>query len=123
MIEQFTRELKIQCFFNHPNIVKVYGFFDDLLHLYVVMESALDNRLSDMLTHQKIADSDAAAVFYQLCSAVGALHADSVIHRDLKPENVILHEGVVKVCDFGWSVHRGSQLRTTFCGTPLYLSP
>ena len=35
----------------------------------------------------------------------------------------MLHQGVVKVCDFGWSVYRGSQLRNTFCGTPLYLSP
>jgi aurora kinase, other len=35
----------------------------------------------------------------------------------------MLHEGVVKVCDFGWSVYKGGQLRTTFCGTPLYLSP
>lgn len=35
----------------------------------------------------------------------------------------MLHEGVIKLCDFGWSVYRGSQLRTTFCGTPLYLSP
>lgn len=50
MVEQFTRELKIQCYFKHPNIIKVYGFFDDLLHLYVLMECALDNRLSDLLT-------------------------------------------------------------------------
>lgn len=35
----------------------------------------------------------------------------------------MLHEGVVKVCDFGWSVYRASEMRTTFCGTPLYLSP
>ena len=49
MVEQFTREIKTQCFFNHPNIVKVYGYFDDLLHLYIIMECALDQRLSDIL--------------------------------------------------------------------------
>lgn len=46
MVEQLTRELKIQQYANHPNIIKVYGFFDDLLHFYTIMECALDNHLS-----------------------------------------------------------------------------
>lgn len=29
----------------------------------------------------------------------------------------------MKVCDFGWSVFHGQSLRSTFCGTPLYVSP
>lgn len=31
---------------SHPNIAKVYGFFDDLLHFYIIMECALDLHLS-----------------------------------------------------------------------------
>jgi len=27
--EQFIRELKIQMYLNHPNIIKMYGYFDD----------------------------------------------------------------------------------------------
>jgi len=49
MIEQLVREIKIQSCLNHPNVVKIYGFFDDLLHFYIVMECALDHRLSDVL--------------------------------------------------------------------------
>ena len=30
---------------------------------------------------------------------------------------------MIKICDFGWSVHRDANLRTTFCGTPAYLCP
>ena len=26
---QFSRELKVQFYLNHPNIVSLYGFFDD----------------------------------------------------------------------------------------------
>ena len=59
----------------------------------------------------------------QVCTAVDELHACKVIHRDLKPENIVMHEGVVKVCDFGWSVHLDNKMRTTFCGTPLYVCP
>ena len=29
----------------------------------------------------------------------------------------------MKICDFGWSVCRSGELRSTFCGTPLYVSP
>lgn len=29
----------------------------------------------------------------------------------------------MKLSDFGWSVNRGAELRTTFCGTPIYLCP
>ncbi|MCB0370483.1 MAG: protein kinase [Bdellovibrionales bacterium] len=29
----------------------------------------------------------------------------------------------MKLCDFGWSVHQDNKLRTTFCGTPLYVCP
>ena len=57
MVEQFTREIKTQCFFNHPNIIKVYGYFDDLLHLYIIMESALDQRLSDILKEHTLGEN------------------------------------------------------------------
>ena len=123
MIEQLVREIKIQSCLSHPNIVKIYGFFDDLLHFYIVMECALDHRLSDLLEKNRLQEYEASVIFYQLCAAVSQMHSLSIIHRDLKPENIMLHEGVIKVCDFGWSVCLGSQLRSTFCGTPLYLSP
>jgi serine/threonine protein kinase len=29
MIEQFIQEVKIHLFLNHPNIVKMYGYFHD----------------------------------------------------------------------------------------------
>ncbi len=30
---------------------------------------------------------------------------------------------MIKLCDFGWSVYQDNKLRTTFCGTPLYVCP
>lgn len=38
MLDQFIQEIKIQMFLNHPNIVQLYGFFDDNTHFYIVME-------------------------------------------------------------------------------------
>lgn len=50
------------------------------------------------------------------------MHDNDIIHRDIKPENILLHEEVIKICDFGWSIH-SPLLRNTRCGTPLYSSP
>lgn len=55
------------------------------------MESALDQRLSDMLEKNKLQENEAAVIFYQLCTAVSQMHSFSIIHRDLKPENIMLH--------------------------------
>lgn len=33
------------------------------------------------------------------------------------------NQNVIKLCDFGWSVYQDNKLRTTFCGTPLYVCP
>ena len=41
------------------------------------------------------------------------------------PSRCIYHymKNIIKLCDFGWSVHQDNKLRTTFCGTPLYVCP
>ena len=94
MAEQVARELKLQMFVSHPNVVKVYGYFDDLLHFYIIMECALDGHLSDLLARRPAAlpEEEAAVLFHQTCSAVSVLHRHSIIHRDLKPENLLMHE-------------------------------
>lgn len=37
MIEQFVQEVKISLFLNHPNIVRMYGFFCDSDSIYIMM--------------------------------------------------------------------------------------
>lgn len=47
-----------------------------------------------------------------------------MIHRDLKPENILIHDGVFKLADFGFSsLAEANEMKTTVCGTPLYMSP
>lgn len=38
MIDQFIQEIKIQMFLNHPKLVKIYGFFSDYEHFYMLIE-------------------------------------------------------------------------------------
>jgi serine/threonine protein kinase len=84
-------------FINHPNVIKIYGFFDDLLHFYIIMECAMDGHLSDFLNKKPtpIKEEEAAVLLYQTCSAISLLHSNSIIHRDLKPENLMMHEVIL----------------------------
>lgn len=54
LLEQFIRELRIQSFLNHPNIISLYGFFTDDTHFYTLMELGCDGQLFSLTGHNKI---------------------------------------------------------------------
>lgn len=41
--------MKIQFYLNHPNVIKMYGYFDDLSYIYVLLEVAFDGTLYQFL--------------------------------------------------------------------------
>lgn len=45
MENQLVQEIKIQSFSNHPNILKMYGFFDDKSKIYLLLELATNGCL------------------------------------------------------------------------------
>jgi len=53
-----------------------------------------------------------------------SLVANNIIHRDLKPENVMFHDGIVKLCDFGFCTQMESgKTDNKSWGSPLYMAP
>jgi len=126
IVHQLRREIEIQRYLRHENILQLFGYFFDDARIYLITEFANQGQL---YSHQKEQDGErfsenqAATFVLQLAGAVRYCHESGVIHRDLKPENLLLHHGQIKICDFGWSVHADSSRRTTMCGTLDYLSP
>lgn len=52
----------------------------------------------------------------QFFTALSAAHAAGVLHRDIKGANVMIHQGVVRLMDFGmgaWADQPDAQLKTT----------
>ncbi len=49
LLDQFIRELKIQTFLKHPNIIEVYGFFEDEKYFYTLMELGCDGQLYNLI--------------------------------------------------------------------------
>lgn len=53
ILEQFIRQLKIQAFLNHPNIIDVYGFFHDETYFYTMLELGCDGQLYNIIAQHK----------------------------------------------------------------------
>lgn len=99
---QFKEELKIHSKMNHPNIPKMYACFDDDYHMFMLLEYVQGRELME---YRKKGEAFTSKVIYQVLQAVEYLHRNKIAHRDIKPENIILSNGVVKLCDFGWAAN------------------
>lgn len=68
MLDQFVMELKINFYADHPNIVKMYGFFSDRLHFYIMMEYMEEGSLYKHIKIQKkFKEDEASARLFELC--------------------------------------------------------
>ena len=47
------------------------------------------------------------------------------MHRDLKPDNILIHNGVIKLGDFGFckSLETTVDMAATMLGSPIYMAP
>jgi aurora kinase len=126
----FKREVEVMYKIHHPNVVKLYGHFEDNNYCYFIMEYISKGNVYNLLPTDKkkrLSTKICASIIKDIISAVYFLHHMNppIIHRDIKPENVLLSNNLVaKLTDFGWSNYIvDGEKRTTMCGTPIYLAP
>lgn len=64
-------------------------------------------------------------VIEQIVIGIEYMHNNHILHRDIKPQNILLHDNIIKICDFGFStmIKENNQMFNTVCGTPLFMSP
>jgi len=125
-LRNFRREVEIQSRLDHPNIVKMNGWFTDEKRLYIIMEFWPEGELFTILQNQPMKRFDepkASDYIRQIIEALKYLHSKNIIHRDIKPENILVDGDSLKLADFGWSIHTPKQKRKTFWGTMDYLPP
>jgi serine/threonine protein kinase len=126
----FRREIEIMYRIHHPNVVKLYGHFEDDEYCYFIMQYIPKRSVFELITKegQKPNLRLIASVMKDLLSAVYYLHnmKPTIMHRDIKPENILLDQNnKAYLTDFGWSNYKicERKKRKTICGTPLYLPP
>ena len=128
--QYFRREIEIMYRVHHPNVVKLFGHFEDNNFCYFIMEYIPGGNVYSLVSKNGIRTTPTqtiVSIMKDVISATYFLHhmIPPIVHRDIKPENVVLDNNMVaKLTDFGWSNYiQGDIKRTTVCGTPVYLAP
>ena len=126
----FRREIEIMYKIHQSNVVRLFSHFEDNEYCYFVMEYVENGNLfcqPQWKNNHCFLSTDVAKIIKEVICAVYYLHNMNppIIHRDIKPENVLIDkDGVAKLTDFGWSNYVDSkEIRSTYCGTPVYLAP
>ena len=122
-------EINILKGLDHPNVVKIYEYFEDAKRFYIVTQFIEGGELFDEIIKKgSFNEKEASTLMKQLLSCITYCHSKNIVHRDLKPENVMLESNKeydqVKVIDFGTAqVFDPTKQLKEQIGTPYYIAP
>jgi len=100
------REIEIQTFLNHENILRCFGYFHDEKRIFVILDYALGGNITQFIQKQPRGRCDertAANYLQQVARGLMYLHGKQIIHRDIKPDNLLLEKDgkTLVIADFG----------------------
>lgn len=125
--QRFEREARHTSNLVHPSIATIYEYGEFQGERYIAMEYLQGRTLDRIIKDQLLGLDEALRIAQQVTSALALVHRHGLIHRDLKPANImVLHDGSVKLLDFGIARARGESTITQqgmLVGTVLYMSP
>jgi serine/threonine-protein kinase ULK/ATG1 len=65
-----------------------------------------------------LSEQEAIAILADIVAGLKAMYLNKIVHRDLKPANILIHKGVTKIADFGFSRELDS-IMNSVVGTPM----
>ena len=128
-------EINILKKLSHPNIVRIYEFYESCNCYYLINEFCSGGELFNYINNSKFNEQQLSIIFYQVFSGLKYLHENKILHRDLKPENILvckkeldLEAGEeyfwVKIIDFGTAkIFENDKNENTVVGSPYYIAP
>lgn len=127
--QTFFNEISVLRSVDHPNILKLFEFYQDDKNYYLITEFCVGGELFDRIINSgHFSEAIAARYMRQILSVVAYCHERNIVHRDLKPENFLLdsadENANLKVIDFGTAqfFSHGVHMTQKF-GTPYYIAP
>ena len=131
---EIKNEINILKSLSHPNIVKIYEFFDTAIYYYIITEYCKKGELFSYITNV-YSESQLSVLFYQVFSGLCYLHEKKILHRDLKLENLMISEIEkdittgeeyfwVKIIDFGTAkIFHKNKTEKAVIGSSYYIAP
>ncbi|RUO32705.1 serine/threonine-protein kinase [Aliidiomarina sanyensis] len=121
-VRRLRQEVLLARELNHPNIVRVFEFYQDGQWVFFTMGLIGGRSLAEFL-HEGISRKQTERWSSQLLLALQACHGHDITHADVKPENILIDErGNLVLLDFGIGVH-GDLVRPDFAGSQGYKAP
>ena len=93
--------------------------------MIIVTDYAGEN-LSELLKkHKRFTYDEVKNYSRQIYSALVYLNENKITHRDLKSANILIKDGIIKICDFGFArkLSASTNFMNSLKGTPLYIAP
>ena len=132
-LDELKNEVDILSKTDHPNVVKLYEYFDEEYFFHIVTEFCSGGELFDRIAKKgKLTELEVMRHMKDMMSAVNHVHKLGICHRDLKPQNFVFEndraDAELKLIDFGiahkFHYKRGTNMNmTTFAGTIYYMAP
>jgi serine/threonine protein kinase len=100
VLDACLREItSLLCLQKHPNIVKIFGVFKDMVSLNIILECVAEKLPLD------IEACDIPLYFYQMVRAVDFCHKNKIWQRDITPMNFLVYKrSVIKVVMIDFSM-------------------
>lgn len=117
---------------DHPGIMRIFEYFSDAKHFFVVSELYRGGELYQCIREKsQIEEKTAKAIMKELLIVVRYLHSKNIVHRDIKPENIMFEEKQfksesLKLVDFGFATYLKDDEYLPVnikYGTPYYIAP
>ncbi|MEM8860837.1 MAG: protein kinase, partial [Chloroflexota bacterium] len=107
----------------HPNIISVldYGFDRDSRPFYTM--TYLPEKRNILAAGSGLCLEGITDLVRQMLQALAYLHRRKIFHQDIKPDNVLVHNGRLRLLDFGLATVRSNQPVSSSGGTLAYWAP
>jgi calcium-dependent protein kinase len=92
-LQEVTNEIKILSLLDHPNIMKIYEFYEDNENFYINNEFCDQGDIAEKMDKEGTLSEFIVRYFMnQVFRAVSYLHSQKIIHGDIKRENILLEK-------------------------------
>ena len=120
---------------SHPNIVRIYEFYESNNCFYIINEFCAEGELYNYINNSKLTEEQLSVIFYQVFSGLKYLHENNILHRDLKLENILISKKEIdlldnteyfwiQIIDFGTAkIFENDKNENLVVGSPYYIAP